>query len=280
MQGGYFQKTYTLPGLFSHHVKRLTGLMGKFKKFGPFLNRQHLHLWFQKFMLGPVPPQIFDMEKMKSRQDEITIEFDFQWIGNPTIVLVVEIAAVGATWPVQVGLLLLHTKFSSSADYNKHTYRFSMTTRQAKDIPSEYEESEEGTHNSDDSESSKYEPTSERDSSADDSQLNYDQMWRIQLSQLWFPVLGCNIPKSYTGNVSPAKLSALLLTFPKLNNKVLTMEYLAQSMGMANIPTPATDSKTYVALPPMDIVTACEELLSESHSDYTRNEQIFHLLHY
>ncbi|MCO5559641.1 hypothetical protein L7F22_013242 [Adiantum nelumboides] len=79
------------------------------------------------------------------------------------------------------------------------------------------------------------------------------------------------------GNVSPSKLNALLL---KLNDKVLTVEYLAHSMGMANIPTPATNSKTYVALPLKDIMTACEELLSESHPDYTRNQQIFNLLHY
>ncbi|MCO5594173.1 hypothetical protein L7F22_048197 [Adiantum nelumboides] len=42
-----------------------------------------------------------------------------------------------------------------------------MKTRQAKDVPSEYEESKEGTHNSDSYESSAYEPTSERASSAD-----------------------------------------------------------------------------------------------------------------
>ncbi|MCO5592626.1 hypothetical protein L7F22_046629 [Adiantum nelumboides] len=38
----------------------------------------------------------------------------------------------------------------------------------AKDVPSKYEESEEGTHNSDNSETSEYEPTSERASSADE----------------------------------------------------------------------------------------------------------------
>ncbi|MCO5576134.1 hypothetical protein L7F22_029942 [Adiantum nelumboides] len=40
--------------------------------------------------------------------------------------------------------------------------------KRAKDVPSEYEEFEGRTHNSDNSESSEYEPTSERDSSADE----------------------------------------------------------------------------------------------------------------
>ncbi|KAI5062393.1 hypothetical protein GOP47_0022932 [Adiantum capillus-veneris] len=62
----------------------------------------------QKFMLGPVVPQIFDMEKIESRQGEITIEFDFQWTGNPRILLVVELPAVGATWPVQLRDIKVH----------------------------------------------------------------------------------------------------------------------------------------------------------------------------
>ncbi|MCO5587914.1 hypothetical protein L7F22_041866 [Adiantum nelumboides] len=64
------------------------------------------------------------------------------------------------------------TKFSTSAVYSKHTYRFSMKTRQAKDVPSEYEESEEGTHNSDNFESSEYELTSARASSADKESID------------------------------------------------------------------------------------------------------------
>lgn len=41
------------------------------------------------------------MEKVESKHDEITLEFDFQWIGDPNIVLVVQTMA-GNILPVQV----------------------------------------------------------------------------------------------------------------------------------------------------------------------------------
>ncbi|MCO5604857.1 hypothetical protein L7F22_059031 [Adiantum nelumboides] len=207
-----------------------------------------------------------------------------------------------------------------------------MKIRQGKEVPSEYEESEEGTHNSeDDFESSEYEPTSEKDSSINDEESdkesnqsdkesdkesNQSQMADISVtaivprpldatSKIPIQVIFHLTPPKYTllnvfstqqlsqlglqefaktdlfaGTVSTAKLSALLLTFPKFNDKVLTLEYLVQSMGMANTPTPPTDSRTYAALSPTDIVTECEQLLSESYPDYTRHAQLFSLLHY
>lgn len=56
---------------------------------------------FEKFMLGALPPQFSGMEKVESKHDEITLEFDFQWIGDPNIVLVVQ-TMVGNILPVQI----------------------------------------------------------------------------------------------------------------------------------------------------------------------------------
>ncbi|MCO5577567.1 hypothetical protein L7F22_031398 [Adiantum nelumboides] len=44
-------------------------------------------------------------------------------------------------------------------------------------------------------------------------------------------------------NVTPDTLSALLLTFPKLNDKELTIEHLSRAMGMLKIPIPLPESK-------------------------------------
>ncbi|MCO5569423.1 hypothetical protein L7F22_023135 [Adiantum nelumboides] len=191
-----------------------------------------------------------------------------------------------------------------------------MKTRQPKDVPSEYEESEQGTHNSNDSESSEYEATSEKDSSVNDEESD-EESNQLQvadtsvtaivprpLDAILHVIFHLTPPKYmllnvfssqqlsqlglqkfaqadlFARTVSTAKLSALLLTFLKFNDKVLTMDYLAQSMGMANIATPPTDSRTYAALSPTDIVRECEQLLSKSHPDYTQNQQIFSLLHY
>ncbi|MCO5584078.1 hypothetical protein L7F22_038001 [Adiantum nelumboides] len=198
-----------------------------------------------------------------------------------------------------------------------------MKTRQAKEVPSEFEMfEEEETQHSDDFESSEYEPASDKESSADEDSNAESSQSRVEvahttvtamvncpldaISQTPIQVIFHLNPPKYTlldvftsqelsqlglqilaqanlsaaGDVSPAQLSSLLLTFSKLNNKVITMDYLAKSMGMTTIPTLATDSKTFAAFSPEDIVTKCEELLLDSHLDYTRNQQIFHLLHY
>ncbi|MCO5572844.1 hypothetical protein L7F22_026603, partial [Adiantum nelumboides] len=129
--------------------------------------------------------------------------------------------------------------------------------------------------NSKNSESYEYEPTSKRDSSADEKSNDESTQSESDVTDTTVIVVvpcafdaisqspiqvGFHLnPPKYTlldvfsnrelsqlglqifaqvdllaGNVSPAKLSALLLTFPELNNKVLTVEYLAQSIGWSD----------------------------------------------
>ncbi|MCO5605999.1 hypothetical protein L7F22_060185 [Adiantum nelumboides] len=80
--------------------------------------------------------------------------------------------------------------------------------------------------------------------------------------------------------VTPAKLGAMLLTFPKLNNKILYVEHLGRAMGIKNMSIPLPTSKTYSRLTPRETADACDELLSASHLDFQRNLKIFHILHY
>lgn len=58
-------------------------------------------LKFRKFTLGTIPPQISGLEIIKSQEDEITMEIDFQWTGNPSIILLVQ-TLVGVSLPIQV----------------------------------------------------------------------------------------------------------------------------------------------------------------------------------
>ncbi|MCO5573531.1 hypothetical protein L7F22_027302 [Adiantum nelumboides] len=80
--------------------------------------------------------------------------------------------------------------------------------------------------------------------------------------------------------VTPGKLRAMLLTFPKLNNKILNVEHLGRAMGIKNMPIPLPASKTYSRLTPRETADACDELLSVSHPDFQRHQKIFHILHY
>ncbi|MCO5583846.1 hypothetical protein L7F22_037761 [Adiantum nelumboides] len=80
--------------------------------------------------------------------------------------------------------------------------------------------------------------------------------------------------------VTPGKLGAMLLTFPKLNNKILNVEHLGRAMGIKNMPIPLPASKTYSRLTPRETADACDELLSASHPDFQRHQKIFHILHY
>ncbi|MCO5584023.1 hypothetical protein L7F22_037942 [Adiantum nelumboides] len=80
--------------------------------------------------------------------------------------------------------------------------------------------------------------------------------------------------------VTPGKLGAMLLTFPKLNNKILYVEHLGRAMGIKNMPIPLPASKTYSGLTPRETTDACDELLSASHPDFQRHQKIFHILHY
>ncbi|MCO5569567.1 hypothetical protein L7F22_023282 [Adiantum nelumboides] len=80
--------------------------------------------------------------------------------------------------------------------------------------------------------------------------------------------------------VTPGKLGAMLLTFPKLNNKILNVEHLGRAMGIKNMPIPLPASKTYSRLTPRETADACDELLSASHLDFQRHQKIFHILHY
>ncbi|MCO5582752.1 hypothetical protein L7F22_036651 [Adiantum nelumboides] len=80
--------------------------------------------------------------------------------------------------------------------------------------------------------------------------------------------------------VTPGKLGAMLLTFPKLNNKILYVEHLGRAMGIKNMPIPLPTSKTYSRLTPRETADACDELLSTSHPDFQRHLKIFHILHY
>ncbi|MCO5574531.1 hypothetical protein L7F22_028318 [Adiantum nelumboides] len=80
--------------------------------------------------------------------------------------------------------------------------------------------------------------------------------------------------------VTPGKLGTMLLTFPKLNNKILNVEHLGRAMGIKNMPIPLPASKTYSRLTPRETADACDELLSASHPDFQRHQKIFHILHY
>ncbi|MCO5600668.1 hypothetical protein L7F22_054783 [Adiantum nelumboides] len=80
--------------------------------------------------------------------------------------------------------------------------------------------------------------------------------------------------------VTPGKLGAMLLTFPKLNNKILNVEHLGRAMGIKNMPIPIPASKTYSRLTPRETTAACDELLSDSHPEFQRHQKIFHILHY
>ncbi|MCO5561934.1 hypothetical protein L7F22_015560 [Adiantum nelumboides] len=80
--------------------------------------------------------------------------------------------------------------------------------------------------------------------------------------------------------VTPSKLGAMLLTFPKLNNKILNVEHLGRAMGIKNMPIPLSTSKTYSRLTPRETADACDELLSASHLDFQCHQKIFHILHY
>ncbi|MCO5578161.1 hypothetical protein L7F22_031999 [Adiantum nelumboides] len=80
--------------------------------------------------------------------------------------------------------------------------------------------------------------------------------------------------------VTPGKLGAMLLTFPKLNNKILYVEHLGRAMGIKNMPIPLPVSKTYSRLTPRETADACDELLCASHPDFQRHQKIFHILHY
>ncbi|MCO5584172.1 hypothetical protein L7F22_038095 [Adiantum nelumboides] len=80
--------------------------------------------------------------------------------------------------------------------------------------------------------------------------------------------------------VTPGKLGAMFLTFPKLNNKILYIEHLGRAMGIQNMPIPLLASKTYSRLTPREIADACDELLFASHPDFQRHLKIFHILHY
>ncbi|MCO5562115.1 hypothetical protein L7F22_015741 [Adiantum nelumboides] len=132
-----------------------------------------------------------------------------------------------------------------------------MRTRQGTNVPSKYEASEEGSSNS--SERSDYEPTSKKVPSKKKNQmknsLNQGPRLLTESPSHWFPSIQRSIkqchasgyhldpPKHtlievfsrkqlsqldlqslaqvdlFAGNVSTGKLSALLLTFPKLNDK-------------------------------------------------------------
>ncbi|MCO5568914.1 hypothetical protein L7F22_022616 [Adiantum nelumboides] len=80
--------------------------------------------------------------------------------------------------------------------------------------------------------------------------------------------------------VTPGKLEAMLLSFPKLNNKILNVEHLGRAMGIKNMPIPLPASKMYSRITPRETADACDELLSASHPDFQRHQKIFHILHY
>ncbi|MCO5580593.1 hypothetical protein L7F22_034463 [Adiantum nelumboides] len=80
--------------------------------------------------------------------------------------------------------------------------------------------------------------------------------------------------------VTPGKLGTMLLTFPKMNNKILKVEHLGRAMGIINMPIPLPTSKTYSRLTPRETAAACDELLSDSHPEFQRHQKIFHILHY
>ncbi|MCO5584859.1 hypothetical protein L7F22_038791 [Adiantum nelumboides] len=100
-----------------------------------------------------------------------------------------------------------------------------------------------------------------------------------QLSQLGLQSLA-QVDLLSTNIVTPGKLGAMLLTFPKLNNKILNVEHLGRAMGIKNMPIPLPASKTYSRLTPRETAAACDELLSDSHPDFQRHQKIFHILHY
>lgn len=58
-------------------------------------------LKLRKFTLGTISPQFSGVEIMDSKQDEITMELDFQWAGNPNIILMVQ-TLVGVSLPIQI----------------------------------------------------------------------------------------------------------------------------------------------------------------------------------
>ncbi|MCO5597347.1 hypothetical protein L7F22_051423 [Adiantum nelumboides] len=132
-----------------------------------------------------------------------------------------------------------------------------MKTQQ-QNIPSEYEEFEEAERlASESSDDSEYAFASEENTSEEDDQTHEDS------------------PSSSRG-----KLGAMLLTFPKLNNKILNVEHLGRAMGIKNMPIPLPASKTYSRLTPRETADACDELLPASHPDFQRHQKIFHILHY
>ena len=60
-------------------------------------------LKFQKFSLGTVAPQFGGIKIVDSCPEEIVMEVDFKWGGNPSIILAVQ-TYVGVSLPVQVGV--------------------------------------------------------------------------------------------------------------------------------------------------------------------------------
>ncbi|MCO5604035.1 hypothetical protein L7F22_058192 [Adiantum nelumboides] len=146
-----------------------------------------------------------------------------------------------------------------------------MKTRQ-QNIPSEYEESEEAERlDSESSDDSEYAPASEENTSEDHDQANEDSPSSSR---------GAGATDLLSNIVTPDKLGAMLLTFPKLNNKILNAEHLGRAMGIKNMPIPLPASKTYSRLTPRETADACDELLSDSHPDFQRHQKIFHILHY
>ncbi|MCO5548462.1 hypothetical protein L7F22_001920 [Adiantum nelumboides] len=172
-----------------------------------------------------------------------------------------------------------------------------MKTRQ-QNLPSKYEESEEAERlDSESSDDSEYEPASQENSSEDIDQPHEDSPSasrgtgatdKISTSEIPRPsnALSDNPIQSLaqvdlmSNMVTPGKLGAMLLTFPKLNNKILYVEHLGRAMGIKNMPIPLPASKTYSGLTPRETADACDELLSASHPDFQRHQKIFHILHY
>ncbi|MCO5566369.1 hypothetical protein L7F22_020046 [Adiantum nelumboides] len=136
--------------------------------------------------------------------------------------------------------------------------------RHGKIVPSEYKDSEEASSNS--SERSDYEPTFKKaEKVADDESTQSGAEVADVVANLLVPcpfdVLSKRAIQTdlLAGNVSIAKLSTLLFTFPKLNGKQLIVEHIGRVMGMANILIPLPDRKTYFSLSPKDTSTTCED---------------------